>query len=315
MFTDFRRAPNRPAYLQLKEYLKEQILSGIIQAGERLPSTRELALTLRLSRNTVIQAYQDLEEEGFIETVPGQGSFVGAVAIESGTATDLPWSELVTGYATSAVRLDIEKTELKWERGMISFKSIAPDGSLFPIEDFKRAFLNRFALEGEKILNYGYAQGYRPLLEYLANYLKHKGVDPEGKAVLVTNGFTEGLNLVLAGICAPGDGIVTENPTHNTALKIFKLRNLKIYGIPMTADGIDEDALAQTLAAKPVKAGFLIPSYHNPTGLVMPPAKRQAVLEIFARYRVPIIEDGFNEELRYSGAHVAPPFSPGREGK
>ena len=95
MFTDFRRAPNRPAYLQLKEYLKEQILSGIIQAGERLPSTRELALTLRLSRNTVIQAYQDLEEEGFIETVPGQGSFVGAVAIESGTATDLPgasWS-------------------------------------------------------------------------------------------------------------------------------------------------------------------------------------------------------------------------------
>lgn len=306
MFTDFRRAPNRPAYLQLKEYLKEQILSGIIQAGERLPSTRELALTLRLSRNTVIQAYQDLEEEGFIETVPGQGSFVGAVAIESGTATDLPWSELVTGYATSAVRLDIEKTELKWERGMISFKSIAPDGSLFPIEDFKRAFLNRFALEGEKILNYGYAQGYRPLLEYLANYLKHKGVDPEGKAVLVTNGFTEGLNLVLAGICAPGDGIVTENPTHNTALKIFKLRNLKIYGIPMTADGIDEDALAQTLAAKPVKAGFLIPSYHNPTGLVMPPAKRQAVLEIFARYRVPIIEDGFNEELRYSGAHVAP---------
>ena len=306
MFTDFRRAPNRPAYLQLKEYLKEQILSGIIQAGERLPSTRELALTLRLSRNTVIQAYQDLEEEGFIETVPGQGSFVGAVAIESGTATDLPWSELVTGYATSAVRLDIEKTELKWERGMISFKSIAPDGSLFPIEDFKRAFLNRFALEGEKILNYGYAQGYRPLLEYLANYLKHKGVDPEGKAVLVTNGFTEGLNLVLAGICAPGDGIVTENPTHNTALKIFKLRNLKIYGIPMTADGIDEDALAQTLAAKPVKAGFLIPSYHNPTGLVMPPAKRQAVLEIFARYRIPIIEDGFNEELRYSGAHVAP---------
>ena len=228
MFTDFRRAPNRPAYLQLKEYLKEQILGGIIQAGERLPSTREMASALLLSRNTVIQAYQDLEEEGFIETVPGQGSFVGAVAVESGTTTRLPWNQLTTAYAAEAVRLDIEKSELKWERGMISFKSIAPDGKLFPTEDFKRAFQNRFALEGEKILNYGYAQGYRPLLQYLANYLKHKGVDLEGKAILVTNGFTEGLNLVLAGICAPGDGIVTENPTHNTALKIFKLRNLKI---------------------------------------------------------------------------------------
>ena len=306
MFSDFKRVADRPAYLQLKEYLKEQILGGIIQAGERLPSTREMASALLLSRNTVIQAYQDLEEEGFIETVPGQGSFVGAVAVESGTTTRLPWNQLTTAYAAEAVRLDIEKSELKWERGMISFKSIAPDGKLFPTEDFKRAFQNRFALEGEKILNYGYAQGYRPLLQYLANYLKHKGVDLEGKAILVTNGFTEGLNLVLAGICAPGDGIVTENPTHNTALKIFKLRNLKVYGIPMTADGIDADVLAQTLAAKPVKAGFLIPSYHNPTGVVMPPAKRQAVLEVFAHHRVPIIEDGFNEELRYSGAHVAP---------
>ena len=306
MFTDFKRGPNRPAYLQLKEYLKEQILSGIVQAGERLPSTRELATTLGLSRNTVIQAYRDLEEEGFIATVPGQGSFVGAVAVETGATTRLPWNTLTTPYAADAVRLDIEKTELKWERGMISFKSIAPDGRLFPTEDFKRAFLNRFALEGEKLLNYGYAQGYRPLLEYLTGYLKQKGVDPEGKAILVTNGFTEGLNVVLAGICAPGDGIVTENPTHNTALKIFKLRNLKIYGVPMTPDGIDVDALAHTLATKPVKAGFLIPSYHNPTGLVMPPAKRQAVLEVFARYEIPVIEDGFNEELRYSGAHVAP---------
>ncbi|NLM36542.1 MAG: PLP-dependent aminotransferase family protein [Firmicutes bacterium] len=306
MFTDFKYAPDRPAFLQLKEYLKEQILGGIIQAGERLPSTRELASTLRLGRNTVIQAYQDLEEEGFIETVPGQGSFVRTVAVEAGTAIRLPWDRLTTSFAANAVRLDIEKSELKWERGMISFKSIAPDGKLFPTEEFKRAFLHRFALEGEKLLNYGYAQGYRPLLEYLATYLKQKGVDPECKAILVTNGFTEGLNLVLAGICTPGDGIVTENPTHNTALKIFKLRKLKVYGIPMTVDGIDVASLVQTIAVQPVKAGFLIPSYHNPTGLVMPPAKRQAVLEVFARYRVPIIEDGFNEELRYSGAHVAP---------
>jgi len=306
MYDDFKREAGRPAYLQLKEYLKKQILSGMLQAEERLPSTRELAAACGLSRNTVIQAYQDLEEEGFITTAPGQGSFVSAVAIKYQATLELPWERRLTPYAEAAVDLDIEKSELKWERGMISFKSIAPDGDLFPTEDFKRAFLDRFATEGSKILNYGYAQGYRPLLEYLTNYLKNKGVDPEGKEILVTNGFTEGLNLVLTGICAPGDGIVTENPTHNTALKIFKLHRLRICGIPMDAEGLNLGNLEETLATQPVKAGFLIPSYHNPTGLVMTPEKRRAVLEIFTHYQVPIIEDGFNEELRYTGAHIAP---------
>lgn len=306
MYDDFRRETGRPAYLQLKEYLKKQILSGMLQPGERLPSTRELAATCGLSRNTVIQAYQDLEEEGFISTVPGQGSFVSEVAIKYKTTTELSWDRWLTPNAAAAVDLDIEKSELKWERGMISFKSIAPDGNLFPTEDFRRAFLDRFAREGSKILNYGYAQGYRPLLEYLTDYLKNKGVDPAGKEVLVTNGFTEGLNLVLAGICTPGDSIVTENPTHNTALKIFKLHRLQICGIPMDAAGLNLGNLEETLATQPVKVGYLIPSYHNPTGLVMTPEKRQAVLETFTHYQVPIIEDGFNEELRYTGAHIAP---------
>ena len=306
MFGDFKISERRPTYLQLKEYLKRQILNGILQSGERLPSTRELATILQLGRNTVILAYQDLEEEGFIYTVRGQGSFVAEVTVKQGETTSLSWPEILTPQAVSASQLDIEKTELKWERGMLSFKSIAPDGGLFETEDFKKAFLDRFTLEGEKLLNYGYAKGYKPLLEYLINYLKNKGVDPEGKDLIITNGFTEGLNLVLAGICQPGDGIVTENPTHNTALKIMKLRKLKIFGIRMEEEGLNLKQLAETLSTQAVKAGFLIPSYHNPTGLVMSPEKRIEVLKLFSRYQVPIIEDGFNEELRYSGSHVAP---------
>ena len=306
MLGDFKIEQGRPTYIQLKEYLKRQILNGLWQAGERLPSTRELAAVLQIGRNTVIQAYQDLEEEGFIYTVGGQGSFVAEVAVKQGPVTLLNWSGIITPQAVSAVNLDIEKTELKWERGMLSFKSIAPDGDLFETEDFKKAFLDRFALEGAKILNYGYAKGYKPLLDYLVNYLKNKGVDPEGKDLIITNGFTEGLNLVLSGICRPGDGVVTENPTHNTALKIMKLRGLKIHGIRMEEDGLNLEQLERVLASEPIKAGFLIPSYHNPTGLVMTPEKRLEVLEVFSRYQVPIIEDGFNEELRYSGSHVAP---------
>src|SRR5699024_9192868 len=80
----------------------------------------------------------------------------------------------------------------------------------------------------------------------------------------------------------------------------------KILGIPMDEDGINLAKLEETLERYPVNMAFLIPSYHNPTGIVMSPEKRMNILDTLARYRVPIIEDGFNEELKYSGSHLSP---------
>ena len=71
--------------------------------------------------------------------------------------------------------LDIVKSEIPWEKNLISFKSISPDGELFDMEEFKKAFLNRISIEGHKILNYGYAKGYKPLIEYLLEYMNSKG--------------------------------------------------------------------------------------------------------------------------------------------
>lgn len=307
MFEDFALEPGRPAYLQIKDYLKKLIFSGVFQAGVRLPATRELATVLAVSRNTVIQAYQYLEDEGFIRIDKGQGAFVAVPVPSAGAAgIRLDWETRVNPYARAAADFDLEKRKLHWKEGMISFRSIAPDPGLFDLDEVKRAFLNRLALEGQKLLNYGYAQGYQYLLDYLRHYMKHKGVDLTEKELLITNGFTEGFHLVIAALTRPGDRVVCENPTHNTALKIMRLAGLTIDGIPMDDGGIRLKALEAALAGGSARLGFLIPSYHNPTGLVMTPEKRQAVLELFQRYRVPVVEDGFNEELRYSGAHVAP---------
>jgi DNA-binding transcriptional MocR family regulator len=306
MYTELKFNKNRPTYLQIKDYIRELILNGILTAGSRLPATRELGSLLKVSRNTIILAYQDLEDDGFIHTLKGQGAFVSDVKINSEAGLQLDWSELTTSLAKKAVALDIEKNELKWEKGLISFKSIAPNENLFEIAEFKKAFLNRISLNGEKLLNYGYAKGYKPLIEYLVTYMKNKGVNPLEKDLLITNGFTEAFYLILAVLTHPGDAIICENPTHNTALKIMKLFNLKIIGIPMTETGIDLIKLDEALARQTIKLSYLIPSYHNPTGLVMSLEKRLAVVDIFTKYKVPIIEDGFNEELKFSGSHVAP---------
>lgn len=306
MYHNLKLTNNRPAYLQIKDYLQELILNGVLQAGARLPATRELSVILKVSRNTINQAYQYLEDDGFLYTVAGQGAFVAKVQIRLENKLQLDWPGLVTELSRQAVNLDIEKQELKWKKGLISFKSIAPDESLFELAELKKAFSNRLSFQGEKLLNYGYARGYKPLIEYLINYMKNKGVNPGGKDILITNGFTEAFNLMLEATSQPGDAIICENPTHNTALKIMKLSGLEITGIPMTETGIDPEQLDAALSHKKYKLGFLIPSYHNPTGLVMPLEKRLAVFDNFTRYRVPLIEDGFNEELKFSGSHLAP---------
>lgn len=306
MFSNICLGDHRPLYLQIRDYIKRMILKGLLGQGQKLPSTRELCDTLGVSRNTVILAYEYLEDEGFVQIVRGRGTFVSDISIDYQSVWSMDWTPRLTPYADLANELDIVKHEAKWQKGMISFKSIAPDDNLFDLEDFKKAFLNRFSLEGEKLLNYGYAQGYKPLIDYLTHYMENKGVNIQGKSILITNGFTEGFDIALSALTRPGDHILCENPTHNTAIKIMKLHGLKIVGVDINEDGIDLNILKEALSNNSISMGFFIPSYHNPTGIVMSPEKRVEVLKIFGRYRVPIIEDGFNEELRYSGSHLSP---------
>lgn len=306
MFTDINITGDRPAYLQIRDYIREMILKGMLQRGLKLPSTREMSKLMNVSRNTVIAAYGFLEEEGFIHSMGNRGVFVSDINISHQRGFNINWQEKITKLVRESEKLDIVKNELRNSRGMISFQSIAPDEGLFDVEDFKRAFLNRMNIEGNKILSYGYAKGYKPLIEYLMRYMNGKGINTEGKDILITNGFTEGFDLLLSGLTEAGDRIICENPTHNTAIKIMKLHGLEIIGVGLEEDGIDVKELEEKLAENDVKLVYLVPSYHNPTGIVMSPEKRLSVFSLLKIHGIPVIEDGFNEELRYSGAHVAP---------
>jgi DNA-binding transcriptional MocR family regulator len=311
MFSDFKAGKNTPVYMQLGNYIKGLILEGMFQSDEKLPSTRELSGMLKLSRNTVNCAYEKLQDEGMIRIVEGKGAYISRKNLSREHGWDIDWEKRLSVYARTAEELDIIKHELPWKKGMISFKSIAPDESLFDLQEFKRSFLSRMSVEGEKILNYGYAQGYRPLINWLKGYMERKGVCTQCKRIIITNGFTEGFDLVLSALTEPGDRVLCENPTHNTALKNMKLHKLGIDGITQENDGIDIGELKGHLEKGSYKLAYLIPSYHNPTGVVMSADKRLRCLNLLRDHDVPVIEDGFNEELRYSGAHVSPIASLG----
>lgn len=306
MFSELKIDYSRSISTQIQKYIKEMILKRIIAGGEKLPSTRELMSILNVSRNSIISAYENLKDEGLIYSIKGKGTFVSKVKTNCAHDEDIKWNEMINDFAQKAEELDIMKHHENSPKASISFKSIAPDGSLFDVEEFKKDFLNVISRESDKILNYGYAKGYRHFIEYLMEYMKGKGAITHNKDILITNGFTEAFDILLSSLTKPGDKIVCENPTHNTAIKLMKLYGLDIDGIDMESDGIDVVKLENEVKKYKFKLAYFIPSYHNPTGIVMSPQKRLAVLNILGRYGIPIIEDGFNEELRYSGAHAAP---------
>ena len=130
-------------------------------------------------------------------------------------------------------------------KGNDCFNSIAPDEKLFDVENFKRAFLTRMSIEGDIVLNYGYAKGYKPLMNYLLHYMEMKGVDISNKDILITNGFTEGLDIVLSSL-SKIRSCHFENPTHHAALKLFRLHGLEVHGIDMNEDGIDTNEVEKT---------------------------------------------------------------------
>ena len=306
IFSSLEFNNDEPIYLQIENYIKYMIKNNMVVTDAKLPSSRDLSKILGVSRNSVIVAYENLEADGIVYTVKGRGTFVSKNKEDYKNGWSLSWDKMINNYGRLAEELDIVKTEIPWERGMISFKSISPDGALFDIDEFKKSFLNRISLEGDKILNYGYAKGYKPLIDYLLEYMKQKGVSIENKDIIITNGFTEGLEMILNTFCNPGDNVLCENPTHNTSLKIMKILGLDIIGVKMKEDGIDIDELEEKLKNNKIKFGYLIPSYHNPTGIVMKAEKRQQVYNLFRNYDIPIIEDGFNEELLYNSTHISP---------
>ncbi|MBX4261689.1 PLP-dependent aminotransferase family protein [Clostridium estertheticum] len=305
MFNDIKFNKRQAINVQVYNYIKEIIENGMLPSGSKLPSTREMSIIMKISRTTIMRAYELLNDCNMIYTVKGKGTFVSKMDIATNNGLNIKWGERISNFAINADELDIMKHEKLYKKGMISFSSIAPDESLFDIEELKRSFLNSISIEGKKILNYGYARGYKPLINFLMKYMEDKGVNTKGKNILITNGFTEGFDIVLSSITENGDKILCENPTHNTAIKLMKLHQLKIIGIDVNEDGIDINKLDKAMDNN-IKAAYLIPSYHNPTGMVMSYKKREEVYSILKKYNIPIIEDGFNEELQNLGTHISP---------
>jgi DNA-binding transcriptional MocR family regulator len=181
-----------------------------------------------------------------------------------------------------------------------------PDSGLFPTDAFRRV-LNRVILEeGQELLQYYALGGYPPLRRFLATYLLRFGLEARPEEILVVNGSQQGFDLIARTLLNPGDVVAIEQPTYPRAIQVFRAFGAQLLPVPLGDDGLRLDALEQVLDRHAPKFVYCQPTGHNPTGLAMSLDARRRLLELAARHRVAIVEDGFDQSLYYGQRPPAP---------
>lgn len=313
MLLKIDKVTQTPVYLQIVKQVQQMIEKEALKPGDNMPSTRSLAERLGIHRTTVYKAYEELWALGYIESTPGsytkvrqrnkivkrdnektEGIIDWKTASSSGGA--IAHTEYIKFHPEKQADFSIEHQDF------IDLSRFDLDERLFPLEAFRKSMNKVLCEKGTALLNYGAREGYRPLREYIANRLQVHEVDVSADEILITNGSQNGIDLALKFLAEPGRKVYIESPTYSAVLPLFKYYQLELIGIPMKDDGMDLEVLEERLQ-QDGNGGFIytIPNFQNPTGITTCQNHREALLRICEKYRLPIIEDGFEEEMKYWG--------------
>lgn len=298
------RTNPEPLYQQIERWLRENILSGNLPYGTRLPATRSLAGELGVSRITVQNAYADLESDGLIETREGSGTFVAppvAGLFAARVEEEIQWPLWQYEAVEDAPSEEYFVPPAEARNDLISFTGVG-DPRQFPLKDFARSLQEILRRDGTEALEYGsFDRGYPPLRETIVHVLASQGIQAGPADVLVTSGSQQGLALVCQLLLKPGDVVLVEKPTYNLALELFRSLKLKIVGVPVDEAGMRVELLEPLLQQHHPRLIYTIPNFQNPSGVCLSYARRRQLLALADRYNLPVLEDDFAGDLRYEG--------------
>jgi len=271
------RAAGEPLRSQLERQLRDAIRTGRLQIGERLPSSRQLARELELSRGLVQDCYSQLQAEGYLSTHAGSATRVAAGTAGPSAAPERP---------------------ARREPLLADFQSGIPDLGSFPRTDWLWAMreASRAALNAQ--LDYGDPRGSQSLREVLAGYLRRvRAAAAEPQHMIICAGYQQGLLLALRTLARGGVTTVAcedPGPIKRTVAAAARA-GLRSVPVPVDEDGIDVAALS----ASGARAVILTPAHQWPTGVVLAPARRLQLIDWARRQDAMVIEDDYDAEFRY----------------
>jgi DNA-binding transcriptional MocR family regulator len=296
------RESSEPIFRQVVREIQNLIRTGSLPEGFRLPPERRMAEALGVNRSTIFNAYRELKALGLVDAHVGRGTAVLKAPAPMPDAIGVPWRQLFReSVARSHDPIIADLLALTESEDVISFSIGLPAPEMLPLDILGEYTAELIHEIGPPLLLHCPTEGHTPLRETLAQWLAARGIRTRTSDVLVLSGSQQGLDLIARVFIDPGDSIVVEEPTYIGALQSFRMAGAKIIGIPVDGDGMRTDILASVLERERPKLIYTLPTFQNPSGAVMNIDRRRHLLELAARWHVPILEDDPYSELRYEG--------------
>ena len=291
---------DEPIQRQIYAALRDLILRRILPPGLRLPSTRELAKDIVVSRNTVVAAYDQLASEGYIESRQGAHTFVVDLPLQP--ARPAPASPLSgSNYLSRAGRLMMETGVIGAHPHENALRASTPDVESFPFKTWNRLLARRFKASNTDLFSYNYVSGYPPLQQAIASYLQaYRGVRCEPEQVVITSGAQGALDLIARLLLSEGDTVWMEEPGYFGAQVLFSAVGARLEPMNVDENGWDLGSVPDG----PVRLIYTTPSCQQPLGQTMLMEQRLRLLDIARQKNAWIIEDDFDSEYRLAGTSV-----------
>jgi GntR family transcriptional regulator/MocR family aminotransferase len=291
---------SEPLFRQVYVGLRQAILVGNFAAGGRLPSTRDLAEQLGISRTVVVLAYEQLLAEGFVEGRGGSGTYVSgsmkeSVARRAEEPARLRLSRFGMSARDAGAAVDSPRRRPKPLR--YDFAYGQSDLETFPLEMWRRILLRHVRMAPVRQFDYGEAVGNVPLREAICAHVRRsRAVVCDASEVIVVNGSQQALDLVARVLVERGDRVAIEDPHYNGMREAFRAVGARLVPVPVDREGLDTARLPERASMV-----FVTPSHQFPTGAILSLGRRLALLEWARRTNAVIIEDDHDGEFQYEG--------------
>ncbi len=290
-----------PLHRRLYEALRRAILDGKVKPADRLPSSRELAHDLKLARNTVVAALEQLCVEGFLVSRVGSGTYVNEAAPQAVRRRPPTGSAQRAGLSRRGQAL--ASTFCATELEIQPFTPGIADFSAFPLALWQRLQNKHWKMTYPDMLDYGHSGGYAPLRRAVADYLRlFRGAELDVSQVIVTSGTQQSLELCAQLLADHDDTVWIEDPAYWGAVKAFMATGLRRHAVLVDEQGIAPSTHDERTPARLI---YVTPSHQYPTGAVMSLARRHQLLGIARAQQAWILEDDYDSEFRFGGPPLA----------
>ncbi len=293
-----------PLYLQIVQAIAAAVARRELTVGERLPPERAMAIALGVSRTTVVNAYREMQARGLVISHVGRGTFIAA---SEPAAQALPWRQRLSQtslYLVNPVIHELGRSAV--DANVISFAEGLPDHHLAPADAFQRAVERVLHRQGRAPFARTPAEGHLPLREAIVDYVRPSGLRTPVEQVLVVDGAQQGVDLVCRTFLDPGDAVITEGPTFMVALQAFRAARATVIPVPLDGDGMRVELIEDLVIRYRPKLIYTVPTFQNPSGTTMTIERRRALLDVAARYQIPVVEDDPYREIVYEGPPPPP---------